>query len=488
MRYVHVSPLGGKLWVDAAERDTVNLETALARARPGDLIRLLPGTYSISRPLRLDISGTAEAPIVIRGEPGVVLDGGRSPDPTVSASDPGLGGYAVFQLVEVRHVRIQALAIRNAWPSAIYVRDSHAVRFDHLDIDGGTYAVFAAGVRCRDITVAHSRWLQDRRIWQQIAWADIHDSHTRQAPFRYLNGAFFGAEGIAGAVTLHDNDISHCYNAIRLDVDAALAAAAPPGRYNRDVRIFANRFSFVRDNPIEPEVVAYGWWVHHNRFFNTHKLLSLTGVAGGYWYVFGNLGWFDSRPGPAHDPNNGGAVLKFAQRRNTDRFPTAPFEMFHNSWYLRQQYLKKGTTARLHHRYNVIAYAHPANLPVGMMPATQPFLGTKAELRAEDDVFFQGDVCNHAAAIPAPADGEGFPDALVTRAVYRGGWPVRGRLVRAGLCGDLRPLPGFEHRAAAFDIVLPDGTTTSVPGGQLVGAWNGATPYHGPNFKETALA
>jgi hypothetical protein len=66
---------------------------------------------------------------------------------------------------------------------------------------------------------------------------------------------------------------------------------------NKNVEIFANRFEFVRDNPVEPEGRAERWAIYHNEFYNSHAPISLDGVRDGPIYVWGNRARYDDIPG-----------------------------------------------------------------------------------------------------------------------------------------------------------------------------------------------
>ncbi|RCK46801.1 hypothetical protein TH30_09465 [Thalassospira profundimaris] len=431
MEVVYVSDDGKDHWIDSKMRPTTTLEMAIVNSKPGQLIRLIDGTYRVKRPMPFPHSGEQGNPIVVRGETGVVLDAAQKPDPSVSASNPGQARFAVFQLIDVEHIRIENLNITRGWPSAVYIENSRNLSFRGLDISDGTYAFYASGERCHGIKITECRWVQDSSIWRAIRWDEIHDGkddegNVIKVPFRYLNGAFFGADDIAGDVEISRNDIRDCYNGIRMDV-SSFNVGAPIGTFNRDIRIMDNRFSYIRDNPIEPEFVALGWWIGRNRFYNCHKLFSQDGVRGGFWYYFANICWFDSRPGPEGDEYNGGAVFKLGKGGNVPQ-PDYVSVCFHNSFYLRQKYIKKGTTRGLVNARNAIEHADPVTLPDEMMPLDQSFFGEYADLYLSAmpplPVVFSGDLANHPAypdifdpydgvlSCPRPATGPLFENSL----------------------------------------------------------------------------
>lgn len=481
MEVVYVSSDGGDHWIDAKLRSTLTLAQAIAQSRPGQLIRMIAGDYSCDEPLRFPRSGTPAQPIIVRGEPGAVIDAGKLPDPSVSASNPGQAGFAVFQMIAVAHIRIELFTIKRAWPSAVYIENSHDLAFCDLDIAEGTYAFYANGEQTRGISISDCRWVQDPDIWRQIRWDEIHDGKDEdgnviKVEYRYLNGAFFGADDIIGDVEIIRNDICDCYNGVRMDVSAR-NLDAPVGSFNRDVRIFDNRFRYIRDNPVEPEATAVGWWIGRNRFYNCHKLFSQDGVRGGFWYYFGNICWFDSRPGPEGDEYNGGAVFKLGKGGSVPQSDYVSV-CLHNSFFLRQKYIKKGTTRGLINARNAIEHADPAKLPEDLMPLDQTFFGPADKLSLSADgplpVLFNGDLANHPTypAVFDPYDGVlNDPRASDTP------------LFDAGLAGrfDLRP----EHQQSYcedLNIPMPDGSMWLCERGFWPGARTQECIFKGPNY------
>ncbi|KZC97957.1 MULTISPECIES: hypothetical protein [unclassified Thalassospira] len=481
MEVVYVSEDGQEHWIDAKIRPTLTLDQAIAQSRPGQMIRMIAGDYCFAEPLHFPRSGTADQPIIVRGEPDAIIDAAKLPDPSVSASNPGRDGYAVFQLIDVAHIRLELFTIKRAWPSAVYIENSHHLAFSDLDITEGTYAFYANGEQTRGISITGCRWVQNPDIWRQIRWDEIHDGKDEdgnviEVEYRYLNGAFFGADDIIGDVEIIRNDICDCYNGVRMDVSQH-NLDAPVGSFNRDVRIFDNRFRYIRDNPIEPEATAVGWWIGRNRFYNCHKLFSQDGVRGGFWYYFGNICWFDSRPGPEGDENNGGAVFKLGKGGSVAQ-PDYISVCLHNSFFLRQKYIKKGTTRGLINARNAIEHADPAKLPDDLMPFDQTFFGPADKLSLSADgplpVSFEGDLANHPTypAVFAPYDG-----------VLRDPRVSDDPLFEDGLSGrfDLRA----QHREGYCDtlsIPMPDGGTWLSHRAFWPGALTDGEIFEGPDY------
>ena len=479
MRIVYVSPNAQECWIDAAWRPTKSLDVAVKDSMPGDLIRLVAGDYPLSEPLVFPRSGHEGAPIILRGDTGSQLKVNNQPDYSVSANNPGRDRFAAFQLIDVAHIRIENLSIIRSWPSAVYIENSHDLCFTRLDITAGTYAVYANGATTQAIEITQCRWTQDETIWRSIRWDDIHDGDIHpdgKAPFRYLNGAFFGADDITGNVLIARNDIRDCYNGVRMDVSAE-NLAAPIGSFNRDVRIFDNNFSYIRDNPVEPEATAVGWWIGRNRFYNCHKLFSQDGVRGGFWYYFGNICWFDSRPGPEGDEYNGGAVFKLGKGGTVPQ-PDFISACFHNSFFLRQKYTKKGTTRGLINARNAIEHADPSALPPDFMPDDQPFFGDADGLQLSAEaplpVIFSGDLANHATY---PAVFDRYPGVLDDPR------SAQTPLFEDGLTGrfDLRRAYQTPYDSN-LAIPMPDGNVWTGHQDQWPGAITDGKRYEGPQF------
>lgn len=481
MEIVYVSSDGRQHWIDAKLRPTLTLEQAISQSQPGQMIRMIAGDYCIDKPLRFPCSGTSEQPIIVRGEPDAIINANKHPDPSVSASNPGRDGFAVFQLIDVAHIRIELFTIKRAWPSAVYIKNSQDLAFRDLDITDGTYAFYANGEQTRGISISDCRWVQNPNIWRGIRWDEIHDGKDEngnviKVEYRYLNGAFFGADDIIGDVEIIRNDICDCYNGVRMDVSPH-NLNAPVGSFNRDVRILDNRFRYIRDNPIEPEATAVGWWIGRNRFYNCHKLFSQDGVRGGFWYYYGNICWFDSRPGPEGDEYNGGAVFKLGKGGAVAQ-PDYVSVCLHNSFFLRQKYIKKGTTRGLINARNAIEHADPNKLPQDLMPLDQSFFGPSDKLDLSADgplpLQFTGDLANHVTypdvftpydgvlSAPRASDTPLFEDGLAAR------FELRTRH-QEGYCD-------------ALDVPMPDGSTWSSESGYWPGARTRGQVFEGPNY------
>jgi len=363
-----------------------DVQRALDRAAPDDVVLLRPGTY----PHKLRLSGrrgTADRPVTLRGEPGAILDGGLrfqkfnrtamdfilarvdedDARPPKEPRYPGLHDWLLpgrppvaaegrhqpqLAIERCAHIRVEGLAVRGSWPAAITVIDSPGVTLSNLTIEEGTYAIHARGPATRCLVVERCSWVQDvsgkQLVWSGIPWSRMHDADVNPDDARAFDGDFLQAVDLGpGAVVRHCR-VEDAFNAIHF-----WNKGGNPG-LARDVAIHDNTFLRIRDNVVEPEIAARNWWVYRNRFVDCHKWLSLElKKGGGYFYVFGNLGWFTSVPGTIDDGHRGGGVLKL-DKKVREGVRNGPWYLFHNSWLLRSTYARTGRIANFLHANNAI--------------------------------------------------------------------------------------------------------------------------------------
>jgi hypothetical protein len=380
---IHVSPDGARRLVRGALRETLRLEPALDLVRPGQTIRLLSGVYT--EPFVIaNKRASFKRPIVIRGEGGVTFDGRRNLVRPPDGEEIDRTHYAFVKILDSQGIILEDVTIENVWPTGVYIGESSEIVLRRLNMHRGTYAIFARGKSCRRIVAERCAWTGDVTLWDGVSWKDVHGPPY---PRRELDGDFFRSVDIAGEVVIRRNMIQHVFNGVHL-----FASATDDEAVNRDVWVYENTFAFVRDNVVEAEQRAHNWWIFGNRIYNGHKWIAFEEATGGYWYVFANVGWFDRRPGPPGDTNNGGAVFK----ENKGPFPTKPVYAFHNTWYLRSTYVKKGRIPGLVHFNNAIVYARAADHPPGLVDDEKPMFG--AEFLAAwkpGDSTFDHDYCHH---------------------------------------------------------------------------------------------
>ena len=400
-----VSPRGGKRQVNGDPTPTYRLQEAIDLAGAGTRIRLLPGIYD--EPGVFDgKSGTPKDPIVLEGSGGVTLDGGRMPFRPPD-DHPEFEHPAFLKIRKSKWISINNLSIQNAWATAVFVEDSCHLAIRRINFQGGTFAIFCRGQETRDVLIERCAWTQDTRIWQDIHWSDIH---AFPRPRKELDGDFLRAVGVAGRFEIRRNLISNAFNGIHFFALPDKSTSDDPKDkckfeklkitydpdLNRDVVIANNTFTFVRDNAVESEFLATNWWIYGNRVFNCHKWFALENSQGGHWYIFANTGWFDRKPGPPTDENNGGSVLKTTKKEQW--LNNQPFYVFHNSWYLRSSFMKKGLLQHFHHFSNAIEFCDPANHPPGVGQVDRRMFGDEFMTgwkAAPDAITMSNDVCNH---------------------------------------------------------------------------------------------
>jgi hypothetical protein len=385
---LYVSPDGARRLVDGELRETLRLEAALDIAQPGQTVRLLRGVYT--EPVEIaNKAGSFDRPITVRGESGVTFDGRRNLVRPTDGETVDRRSYAFIKILDSQGIILDNFTIQNVWPTAVYIGQSSEIVLRHLNLHGGTYAIYARGERTRRIVAERCAWTGDTTLWDGVVWKDVH---MPPFPRRELDGDFFRSVDIPGEVVIRRNMIQHVFNGVHMFARKGLIAA------NRDVWIYENTFAFIRDNIFESEQFARNWWIFGNRIYNAHKWIAFEESTGGFRYIFSNVGWFDRRPGPPGDLNNGGAVFK----ENKKGFPTEPTYVFHNTWYLRSTYVKQGRLPGLVHFNNAIVYARSADHPPGLVDDDKPMFGADylAKWRLKDatpadNASFDNDYCPH---------------------------------------------------------------------------------------------
>jgi hypothetical protein len=296
--------------------------------------------------------GSAERPIVFKAADDRWISGGRQPNPYWGAkppsqdapSKPGVKDVAFLIVDECAHVVIDGLKIREFWPSILFVKDTQYLQVRNCIWRHGTYAIFAKG-NTSHLLIEDNEWQQDdsseHELWSTLDWERAHGDEGSDGLFRYYNGGFLSSKGIPGNVIVRRNRIMDAFNGIRMKAsDAPLSVEQLP-TVNANVHIYDNDFVRIRDNPTEPEVSAYNWHVRHNRLLDCHAWFSFDGVTGGFWYFYGNTGYFRSRQGPPNTfGHTMGRVLKLSYEQRppdpeSEGVPVFPWFVFNNSWHLR---------------------------------------------------------------------------------------------------------------------------------------------------------
>lgn len=449
-----------------------DLQTALNRAQPGDEVHLLPGRYVT--PVVFGGSGEEGALIRIRpaGKGEVILDGGRTREQGRNGMmDPLDGDFAFLRLFRASHLVIEGLSFENCWPTAIYMRGCHHITLRNCTGTGSRFFAYARQfdtAPCHDLLLEKIRWVQDpdfdmwdgRVTWPQVKGAPGHYDAS------FFNGAMFGSFDIQGNVTIRDCDISHAFNAIRMDMrERHIDPRGPEIGRNRNVAIYNNRIAFVRDNAVEPEAGAQNWYVYNNSFYNIHATFSTDAVAMRDVFYVGNTILNDRRPGLPGQLNQGGKIFKFLGPEDkapgeTPRPRRGLWSLF-NSVQTRTAYAKKGRTSEWNDGYTMLGL-YAVNYPedqskarvaldridwndrirvFGMISTEKDFPGKYKD----GNVSGQGD-------LEAVFDLPGFSRDL---SLPLGGWD--GELPRCKDLPDLRSEELVIERAEGPDLVFPAG-------------------------------
>ncbi|WP_299693344.1 right-handed parallel beta-helix repeat-containing protein [uncultured Tateyamaria sp.] len=431
MRHYQRSATGGGWAYD--------LQTAVNKARPGDTVLLLPGRYHL--PVTIALSGRDGAPITLRAEaPGsAILEGGARADAGRQGElTPLDNDFAMIRIFFADHIVLEGLAFENCWPTAIYMRAARHITVRRCT---GVKSRFFAYARqqapdhlTHHLTFEGCTWVQDadHLMWTgQFDWDEIKGNHQKTGPVKgrvafdasYFNGAFFGCFDIAGKVIIRDCHISHAFNAIRMDMRRGGIGDGPNMDRNRDVAIYDNTFSFIRDNAIEPEKGAQNWRVFNNRFYAVHATISLDRVASRDVFIIGNTILNDHRPGFLNgaaeaQAGQGGRIFKFVRKSDAAPSPRQGLWSLYNSVQTRTSYAKASITAQWDDGYTMLglfAADHPEQPgpPRAAFPKFNWTEGVRVFGMVTDDPTFDtypaGNVSGHGVdqvfAVPVFAQG-----------------------------------------------------------------------------------
>lgn len=477
------------------------LQTALNRARAGDTVRLLKGQYH--HPATISASGTSGKPITIEGpiDGEAVLDGRQWPE---NGQNTGLkpedGEFAFLKLMNVRRVILRRLTFKNNWPTSIYLRGARDIAISECAFSEGRFAIYARQGRfakTKRLLIENCTWVQDpdHKMWTgAVTWEQVK---LRDPGFdaSYFNGALFGSFDISGGVTIRHCTVSHAFNAIRMDARKSRVKETkndgPRVSRNRDVYIYGNRFSFVRDNAIEPENAAENWRVFGNQFFNIHACFSLDAVACRDMFYVGNTILNNRKPEQGNTKYSGGKIFKYLSLKDIGTVPLSSRKHIwsaFNSVQTRTSYAKKGRSAFWRDAYNAL----------GMYDADHPISQTKPRAAFNQLLWEAGDIQITGLATNDPHHPDQYPaENIDTKGIPRmaevfelsefevmpdqelGGWD--GRLPPSPTLAAQKTESLRMTRAGGKDFVIPAGL---VPGAcamsELGLTWEDALPL--PRF------
>ncbi|MEM7523667.1 MAG: hypothetical protein AAF360_07930 [Pseudomonadota bacterium] len=317
MAIIHAAPETTEINTDEGVVRAFDLQTAINKAGPGDTVQLSPGVYD--KPVVIGHGGAKGRALTIRGAPGggSRIDGRRRKRDGLSGGlEPMDDDWSFFKIFRASHIAIEGLVVRNCWPMVLYMRGCADIAVRGCDVVGARYVVYARALKTHPAwryLIEGVTWVQDPdyEMWRgEARWKEVK-AKKGFADKSWFNGALFGSFDIQGDVTIRGCDVSHAFNGVRMDIRASRLKGAqkPKVKRNRNVRIHDNRFAFIRDNAVEPEMGAEGWLVAGNLFAQVHATLSLDGVTLRDFAFVGNRIINLERPGDGS--NTGGKIIKF---------------------------------------------------------------------------------------------------------------------------------------------------------------------------------
>ncbi len=294
--------------------ETPTINEILNSARAGDTILFAAGIYQGPFVLN-EVMGQENLPIVISGvqmsaEKKSIIDG---------ETEPGTGlDHQAFYLQNCAWISIEGFTIKNCWTDLIIADNTAYLSLRNCKLTGGKRALFAKGRGSHHFLIEHCTWEQDERVWTQsgdYSWEEIH-----HGVHRHYNGSLFQGTKISGGIVLRDNQIKNTFNAFRL---SQINNGDPDLLACTNVEIYRNTISNTSDNVLEPEIHTRNLHFYHNQMINGHAFVSITEVAGGDIYIYGNTAV--SLPGS----EDGWTIFKIS---NNETSLTLPFYIFNNSW------------------------------------------------------------------------------------------------------------------------------------------------------------
>lgn len=241
-----------------------------------------------------------------------------------------LDGATCIDIKGSEQITIEDVDFDSCWLAAIRVKTSHGITLRRAFITRGSYGVVVRGQkpgqpeerRSSGITVEDTTWVQDVSgyegedarfgackatyrwkngcpgdMWRTIPWGSVH-----HGSYDHFNGALLTTSHVAGPIVFRRNSIFNAYNGVRLTArQCSNALKAGEGDavcrdYSDGIWIYGNRFSYIRDNPVELEDWVRNAYIYDNEIHNSHAWFSFDGAGGGPVYIFANRGWFDDMP------------------------------------------------------------------------------------------------------------------------------------------------------------------------------------------------
>lgn len=235
--------------------DVASLKTAIANARPGDIITLANGFYSGSF-FDIMASGTAANPIVIRGtsQSGVIIDGANC------------SGCNIFD-VYGSYIHIEQLTLENA---------QRAIRFYNTTTENVIRRVHIQnviiGISGYENSGQTDFYIADNILEGRLQWPLVYASD---------NGLHANDDGIqvtgSGMVVAH-NRLSGFGDATKTEQTGA-----------RAVDFYGNDVLWTYDNAVELDGSEGNARCMRNRYTNTWDTISVQPIYAGPAYIFRNV-------------------------------------------------------------------------------------------------------------------------------------------------------------------------------------------------------
>lgn len=244
------------------------LREAYANATPGTILLLQPGIHDVPgdqesdrTDYRFDKKATADKPIVFRGLPGAILDGGGA----VRLIDCQGSAHHWFENITFRNADHLFYAGREAGSVGLVIQ---RCRFED-----SSFPIFAINADCEDFYIADSTFLGPAEFW-----------HPRN-----LSDEKFGA---SHAIWLTGRGHVVCRNRITMYWDGidVFGRRPPddPSLHNTAMDFYDNDLDGFADDAIETDYSVANVRVWGNRIVNTLMGISAQPVYGEPVYIFRN--------------------------------------------------------------------------------------------------------------------------------------------------------------------------------------------------------
>lgn len=262
---------------------------ALAAARPGDILALVPGLYA----------GTVTPPSGEEGNPLCIVgptDGRATLD--------GQGGLAVIHAPGLHHVLFEGLTLRNATYGISFNEGAH-IAVKHCRFEDLKFGIVGQRGAHQERFYIADNDLQGRTPWPRT-------------------------EGLSGGRGVQISGRGHvvCHNRIRGFDDAIDIFSEPP---SAAIDIYGNEISACIDDGIEMDYSDHNTRCFENRLTSVFMGISLQPVHGGPAYVFRNVIYnVRSSPFKLHNAPSGVVLLHNTSVRIGAANTIATTETVHN--------------------------------------------------------------------------------------------------------------------------------------------------------------